>query len=112
VSADPAWSSPAALLFMRHILCWDAAKVLQEGLDNCQIVDAYFPLERLRARKTRAELAQLQTASERVLASMLAVFNGCALGQTKNEIVDRLRREEVERGPTFEYCLISARHEP
>ena len=86
--------------------------MLQEGLDNCQIVDAYFPLERLRARKTRAELAQLQTASERVLASMLAVFNGCALGQTKNEIVDRLRREEVERGPTFEYCLISARHEP
>ena len=89
-------------------LPWDGARVLQGGLDNCQIVDAYFPLERLRARKTRAELAQLQTASERVVASMLAVFNGCAPGQTKHELVDRLRREEVERGLTFEYCLMSA----
>jgi Xaa-Pro aminopeptidase len=89
-------------------LPWDSAKLLQDGLDNCRIVNAYFPLERLRARKTKAELTQLRTASERVLASMLAVFNGCAPGQTKNEIVDRLRREEVERGLTFEYCLISA----
>jgi Xaa-Pro aminopeptidase len=39
---------------------------------------------------------------------MLAVFNGYAPGQTKNELVDRLRREEVERGLTFEYCLMSA----
>jgi len=39
---------------------------------------------------------------------MLAVFDGCAPGQTKNELVDRLRREEVGRGLTFEYCLITA----
>jgi Xaa-Pro aminopeptidase len=89
-------------------LPWDAAKLLQDGLDNCQILDAYFPLERLRARKTRAELTQLREASERVVASMLAVFEGCAPGQTKNEIVDRLRREEAGRGLTFEYCLITA----
>jgi Xaa-Pro aminopeptidase len=89
-------------------LPWNSAKVLQDGLDNCQIVDACFPLERLRARKTRAELTQLREASERVLASMLAVFDGCAPGQTKNEIFDRLRREEVGRGLTFEYCLIAA----
>ena len=89
-------------------LPWDGAKLLQDGLDNCQIVDAYFPLERLRARKTRTELTQLREASERVVASMLAVFNGCASGQTKNELVDRLRREEVERGLNFEYCLITA----
>jgi Xaa-Pro aminopeptidase len=89
-------------------LPWNGAKVLQSGLGNCQIVDAYFPLERLRARKTRAELAQLREASERVLASMLAVFDECAPGQTKNEIVDKLRREEVGRGLTFEYCLIAA----
>jgi Xaa-Pro aminopeptidase len=89
-------------------LPWDAAKLLQDGLDNCQIVDAYFLLERLRARKTKVELTQLRAASERVLASMLAVFNGCAPGQTKNELVDRLRREEVGRGLTFEYCLITA----
>jgi Xaa-Pro aminopeptidase len=89
-------------------LPWDGARLLQEELDKCQIVDAYFPLERLRARKTRAELTQLRAASERVMASMLAVFNECAPGQTKNEIVDRLRREEIERGLTFEHCLISA----
>jgi len=89
-------------------LPWNAAKLLQDGLGNCQIVDAYFPLERLRARKTKAELALLREASERVVASMLAVFDGCAPGQTKNELVDRLRREEVGRGLTFEYCLITA----
>ena len=89
-------------------LPWDCAKLLQAELGNCQIVDAYFPLERLRARKTRAELTQLREASERVVASMLAVFDACASGQTKNELVDRLRREEVGRGLTFEYCLITA----
>ena len=89
-------------------LPWNGAKVLQDRLGDCQIVDAYFPLERLRARKTRAELMQLREASERVLASMLAVFEGCAPGQTKNELVDRLRLEEVGRGLTFEYCLITA----
>jgi len=88
-------------------LPWGAAKVLQDELGNCQLVDATFPLERLRARKTRAELVQLREASERVVASMLAVFDGCAPGQTKNEFVDRLRREEVGRGLTFEYCLIT-----
>jgi Xaa-Pro aminopeptidase len=89
-------------------LPWDGGKLLQDGLNNCQIVNAYFPLERLRALKTRAELAHLRAASERVLASMLAVFNGCAPGQTKNDLIDQLRREEVERGLTFEYCLMSA----
>jgi Xaa-Pro aminopeptidase len=89
-------------------LPWDGAKLLQDELSNCQLVDAYFPLERLRARKTRTELSQLREASGRVVASMLSVFNGCAAGQTKNELVDRLRREEVGRDLTFEYCLITA----
>ena len=86
----------------------DTAKVLQDGLGNCEIVDALLPLERLRARKTKAELAHLREASERVVASMLAVFESCEPGMTKHEVVDRLRREEVFRGLTFEYCLISA----
>ena len=86
----------------------DTAKVLQDGLGNCEIVDALLPLERLRARKTKAELAHLREASERVVASMLAVFESCEPGMTKHEVVDRLRREEVSRGLTFEYCLISA----
>src|SRR5262249_28990155 len=36
-------------------LPWDSAKLLQDGLGKCEIVDAYFPLERLRARKTKTE---------------------------------------------------------
>ena len=89
-------------------LPWDSAKGLQDGLGNCEIVDALFPLERLRAQKTKGELAKLREASERVVASMLAVFEGCAPGVTKRDLVDRLRREEVGRDLTFEYCLITA----
>jgi Xaa-Pro aminopeptidase len=89
-------------------LPWDGAKLLQEGLGNCQIIDAHFPLERLRARKTHAELTYLREASERVVNSMLEVFAGCAPGQTKNEIVGRLRQEEAARDLSFEYCLITA----
>ncbi|MBV9998091.1 MAG: aminopeptidase P family protein [Verrucomicrobia bacterium] len=89
-------------------LPWDAAQALRDGLSQCRIVDAGFPLERLRACKTQAELTQLREASERVVASMLAAFDGCAPGQTKTEVVDRLRREEVGRGLTFDYCLITA----
>jgi Xaa-Pro aminopeptidase len=89
-------------------LPWDCARLLQDELGTCQIVDAYFPLERLRARKTSTELTHLREASERVVASMLAVFDACAPGQTKNALVDRLRQEEVGRGLTFEYCLITA----
>jgi Xaa-Pro aminopeptidase len=77
-------------------------------LPDCEIVDAHFPLERLRARKTAAELGFLREASERVVASMLAVFQSCAPGMTKIEAIERLRREEVERGLTFEYCLMTA----
>lgn len=86
----------------------DAHAVLREGLEDCEIVDAHFPLERLRARKTPRELDLLREASERVVGSMLAVFAGCAPGVTKSELVETLRREEVGRGLTFEYCLITA----
>jgi Xaa-Pro aminopeptidase len=89
-------------------LPWDSAKGLQDGLGNCEIVDALFPLERLRAQKTKGELAKLREASERVVASMLVVFESCAPGMTKRDLVDRLRREEVGRDLTFEYCLITA----
>jgi Xaa-Pro aminopeptidase len=86
----------------------DADAALRQALPECEIVDAHFPLERLRARKTAAELRLLREASERVVASMLAVFASCAPGATKAELVERLRREEVGRGLTFEYCLITA----
>jgi Xaa-Pro aminopeptidase len=47
-------------------------------------------------------------ASELVVDSMLAVVASHGPGATKAELVEALRREEVNRGLTFEYCLITA----
>src|SRR5215467_8145057 len=46
----------------------DAELVLRQGLTNCDIVDAVFPLERLRACKTPEEIEYLRQASERVVS--------------------------------------------
>jgi Xaa-Pro aminopeptidase len=86
----------------------DSAAVLRDGLPTCALVDVSHALERMRARKSPAELALLREASERVVASMFATFGACAPGATKAELVERLRREEESRGLTFEYCLITA----
>ena len=86
----------------------DAEAVLRQGLSNVDIVDAVVPLERLRARKTPEEIEYLREASERVVASMLATFKQCVPGKTKHEIAEALRREEVNRGLVFDYCLITA----
>jgi Xaa-Pro aminopeptidase len=86
----------------------DADALLRQNLANRDLVDAHFPLERLRARKTPREIDLLRAASERVVESMLAVFRTCEPGQTKQQITDRLRIEEVNRGLTFDYCLITA----
>ena len=61
-----------------------------------------------RAKKSANELAKLKVASESVLASMQAVIAAHGEGATKREIVEALRLEEVKRGMTFEYCLITA----
>jgi Xaa-Pro aminopeptidase len=92
----------------RAFLPADAEEVLRRELPNAKIVDAAFPLERLRARKTPQELNYLREASERVVDSMLAVIAGHGPGTTKLEMVEALRREEVSRDLTFEYCLITA----
>ena len=87
----------------------DGDAVLREGLSNCEIVDAVLPLERLRARKTPEEVGYLRQASERVVDAMQATFhNHCAPGATKLEVVEALRREEVNRGLVFDYCLMTA----
>jgi Xaa-Pro aminopeptidase len=86
----------------------DSEKVLRNGLSNVDIVDAFFPLERLRAVKTAKEIEYLQLASERVVESMNVVFAECAPGRTKQELADALRVEEVKRGLSFDYCLIAA----
>ncbi|HYM99763.1 MAG TPA: aminopeptidase P family N-terminal domain-containing protein, partial [Aestuariivirgaceae bacterium] len=53
----------------------DAYKMLEARFGAAAIVDALVPLERLRARKSQDELHLLREASERVVASMLAVIN-------------------------------------
>jgi Xaa-Pro aminopeptidase len=92
----------------RAFLPADAAELLARELPGMTFVEAHMPLERLRARKTREELDLLRLASELVVDSMLAVVASNGPGATKHELVEALRREEVNRGLTFEYCLITA----
>jgi Xaa-Pro aminopeptidase len=86
----------------------DVAPVITDALPNSTLVDATFALERLRARKTPEELTFLREASERVVASMQAVFARATAGMTKAELVQALREEETQRELTFEYCLVTA----
>jgi Xaa-Pro aminopeptidase len=92
----------------RAFLPVDAESVLRAGLPQAELVDAQFPLERLRAVKTARELGYLRVASDLVVDSMLAVIGSHGSGSTKNDLVEALRREEVNRGLEFEYCLITA----
>ena len=86
----------------------DAAAALRKAQPESEILDALFVLERLRARKTPDELKKLRIASELVIDSMLAVIASHGPGTTKLELAEALRREETNRGLTFEYCLIAA----
>jgi Xaa-Pro aminopeptidase len=86
----------------------DGEAVLRQELSNVDIVDANFPLERLRAVKTPEEIGSLREASERVVASMLATFKQVKPGMTKHEVAETLRREEVGRGLVFDYLLHTA----
>ena len=91
----------------RAFLPADAESALRSEMPNASFVEAHSPLERLRARKTFEELRLLREASERVVESMLAVIARHEPGVTKLELNEALRREEVERGLTFEYCLMT-----
>ena len=77
-------------------------------LPESEMVSAHGVLERLRARKRPDELEMLRIASGLVIESMQAVIANHGPGTTKQELADALRREEVNRGLTFEYCLIAA----
>jgi Xaa-Pro aminopeptidase len=92
----------------RAFLPADAAELMVRELPGVTFVEAHLPLERLRARKTPEELDLLRAASELVVDSMLAVIASHEPGVTKTELVEALRREEVNRGLTFEYCLLTA----
>jgi Xaa-Pro aminopeptidase len=86
----------------------DAGAALKSALPDAEIKDALVVLERQRLRKSPHELAMLRTASEKVIDAMMSVIASHGPGSTKEEIADALRREEVNRGMTFEYCLIAA----
>jgi len=88
-------------------LPYNAANVLRAAFPDADWVDALYVLERQRAKKSPEELLKLKVASEAVLASMEAVIANHGPGSTKNDIVEALRREETNRGLTFEYCLIT-----
>ena len=92
----------------RAFLPADAAELMARELPGVTFLEVHFPFERLRARKTREELDLLRTASDLVVDSMLAVIASHGPGATKLELVEALRREEVNRGLTFEYCLLTA----
>jgi Xaa-Pro aminopeptidase len=86
----------------------DAGDALRSAMAGSEIVDALVVLERQRLRKSPDELALLRTASEKVIDSMMTVIANHGPGSTKADIAEALRREEVSRGLTFEYCLIAA----
>jgi len=89
-------------------LPYDAAGVLRAAFPDAELVDVSLVLDRQRALKTPDELKKLKYASDAVIESMQAVISQHAPGATKRELVDAMRREEVNRGLTFEYCLITA----
>ncbi len=85
----------------------NSARVLEAAFPNTPFVDATGLLERLRAVKTPAERALLKQASEAITASMQATIAASGEGDTKVQIIDRLRQEETARGLQFEYCLLT-----
>jgi Xaa-Pro aminopeptidase len=86
----------------------DSLLALKSACPDAEIIDAVYVLERLRARKSQAELEKLKTASDLVIDAMLATIESHGPGTTKADFTEALRREEVNRGLTFDYCLIAA----
>ena len=89
-------------------LPFDSGETLRRLLPDSTLVDALELLERLRMRKSPAEVSLLREASERLTQAMAEVLRECRPGLTKRQVVDALRQAETARGLTFEYCLITA----
>ncbi len=85
----------------------DAQDALRASLDGAKFIDATRTLETLRAVKTPAELAVLREASERITDAMQATIAASGAGDTKHQIIERLRQEETRRGLQFDYCLLT-----
>lgn len=86
----------------------DAAQRLGELLPGAVIVDATPVLDRLRLRKTAAELDHVRIATEHVADAMQEAFAAVRPGMTKRQLVQVLREAEVRRELTFDYALVTA----
>jgi Xaa-Pro dipeptidase len=71
------------------------------------LVDATSMLEDMRGIKTPAELVLLRQASELISQSMAATIAAADEGWTKTRIIEELRQQEVRRGLSFDYCLLT-----
>jgi len=89
----------------RSFMTVDCFSVLQSKLPHAKFVEAHPVLDELRAVKQPGELALLKEASELIVDSMLAIMNSAKAGTTTRDIAQLVRREEVNRGLNFEYCL-------
>jgi len=85
----------------------DSHATLAGAIPDATICDATGVLERLRAVKSPAELDLLRQASNHITDAMQATISGSSEGDTKFDIIERLRREETDRGLNFEYCLLT-----
>lgn len=99
--------NPKRIACEYSFLPYDAGKALRDAYPDADWVDALYVLESQRAVKSADELAMLRKASDTVLAAMQAVIANHGPGHTKAELIEALRREETNRGLTFEYCLMT-----
>jgi Xaa-Pro aminopeptidase len=86
----------------------DCLDTLRTELPRLTVVDAQKLLESLRGVKSPDELRLVEKASQGIIDSMLATFDEVRPGMTKNEIVERFRRHQTNRGLVFDYCLVAA----
>ena len=98
---------PKRIAFEFGFMPYDAATLFRAAFPDANYVDALFVLEAQRLVKSADELAKLKTASDSVIESMQAVIAKHGPGSSKRELTEALRREETNRGLTFEYCLIT-----
>lgn len=85
----------------------NAAAQIAQDMPQATLHDATGVLEELRAVKTERELKLLRQASESITDAMQATIRGAKAGDSKFEIIERLRQEETRRGLMFEYCLLT-----
>lgn len=85
----------------------DSMDRLRDRLPAARFAEAQLPLERLRAVKTKAELAAMRDVSEHVVGAMLETFAAARVGMTKRAIFDLLSEKEAARGLRFDFCQIT-----